>query len=61
MNHKHEMEHKYENGEWWFFVEKGDGGWLKDKTWYRVINQDCIDELETERIREQKLKRILDE
>ena len=51
-------DYKFKNGKWCFLVDIGDGGILKDNSWYEVINKDIIKELNT-LLRKKKLERIL--
>ena len=49
--------YRYKDNKWQFFVEIGDVGFLKENTWYQVINKYRIKDL-NKYLREQKLKRI---
>jgi len=49
----------YFNNKWSFIANKGDGGIIKERHMYELINTEMIDQLEILRTRELKLRRVL--
>ncbi len=53
------IKYKKVDGNWLFFVVKGDGGLLINNHWYHVINKETIFKLDNFYNRVNKLERII--